>query len=369
KLPYVSHVNQEDIRMGVLPTAFCKANYVLAIKDDSGEGAFVLINPFDWELLDTMMKFSGLDKTSSIIITEPPNIESVFDYYSPGRVGTDSIIEAKPEIEKPVIETVSKLSEAEIRERPVVHIANNIIGTAVTERASDIHIEPKENNTVVRFRIDGDLREMFRLKKNTGIKLITRFKALGGLDIAEKRKPQDGSSAANIDGRTFILRLSTTSTPSGESLVMRILEPDINPKELTELGMTDRQTSTLINAANRKAGLILIVGGTGSGKTTTIYSLLSKIDCETRSLMSVEDPVEYRIPLANQQQVNEKAGVTFDTLLKASVRQDPDILYMGEVRDNYSAKMAIDFASTGHLTVTTLHTSNATTAIFPESTA
>ncbi|MDO9529434.1 MAG: ATPase, T2SS/T4P/T4SS family [Syntrophales bacterium] len=359
KLPYVPHINPEDVQLGVLPTTFCKSNHILPLKDKSGKKAFVVINPFDWELLDTMMKFSGLDKASNLIITEPENIEMIFKHEGSERVEAAPIAPDKPKIE-----SLSKLTEAEIRERPVVHIANNVIATAVKERASDIHIEPKENNFLVRFRIDGDLRDIFTLEKNTGIKLTSRYKALGGLDIAEKRKPQDGVFAAVIDERTFNLRLSTTSTPNGESMVMRLLEPDVKPKELTELGMMDKQTNTLIKAANRKAGLILIVGGTGSGKTTTIYSLLSKIDSQTRSLMSVEDPVEYRIPFANQQQVNVKAGVTFESLLKASVRQDPDMLYMGEVRDGYSAKMAIDFASTGHLTITTLHTSNATTAIF-----
>jgi CheY-like chemotaxis protein/energy-coupling factor transporter ATP-binding protein EcfA2 len=167
-----------------------------------------------------------------------------------------------------------------------------------------------------------------------------------------------------IAGKTIKLRLATTSTPGGESLIMRLLEPGVTAKELQSLGMTDAQVRSMIDFANRHQGLLLIVGPTGSGKTTTIYSLLFQIDCLTRSLISVEDPVEYRIPFANQQQVDEKRGVTFEAILKSSVRQDPDILYIGEVRDNYSARVAIDFASTGHLTISTLHTSNATTAIF-----
>ncbi|MEA1935730.1 MAG: ATPase, T2SS/T4P/T4SS family [Thermodesulfobacteriota bacterium] len=364
KLPYIPHIDPEDVQLGVLPTTFCRSNHVVAVNDMSAKKAFVVSNPFDWDLSDTLMKFSGLDKMSRLIITEPANIDSLFEHDKSVRVETISADGKKVKTEGLAVEAVAKLSESEIKKRPVVHIANTIINTAVSERASDIHIEPKEIDTVVRFRIDGDLREMFRVKKDTGNKLMSRYKVLGGLDITEKRKPQDGAFVAIIDERTFNLRLSTTSTPGGESLVMRLLEPYTKPTELTELGMMDRQVNTLIDAAGRSAGLILIVGGTGSGKTTTIYSLLSKVDCETRSLMSVEDPVEYRIPLANQQQVNEKAGVTFDSLLKAAVRQDPDILFMGEIRDNYSAKMAIDFASTGHLTITTLHTSNATTAIF-----
>ncbi len=190
------------------------------------------------------------------------------------------------------------------------------------------------------------------------------MKALGELDVAERRRPQDGAFQAHVGERIFNLRLSTSSTPNGESLVIRMLEPYVKPQEMSSLGMSGRQTDTLIDLSNRTNGLLLIVGPTGSGKTTTIYSLLNNIDCKKRSLISVEDPIEYRIPLANQQQVNDKAGITFASLLKTSVRQDPDILFLGEIRDDYSARVALDFASTGHLTLSSLHTSNATTAIF-----
>ncbi len=357
KIPCLSRVNSDHIRLGVLPATYCRSNHVVPVSNTTGKEGFVLSNPFDWDLMDNLMRLSGIDKKFELMITEPNNIDSLFEHGEP----------VKPKMIFPVKErrkTAELVSNSEIKEKPVVHVSNILLGRAVKERASDIHIEPKEVDTVVRFRVDGDLKDIVTIKKNTGIKLISRFKVIGGLDIAEKKRPQDGAFAVIIDERTFNFRISTTSTPDGESIVMRMLEPYAKPKDLTELGMTEKQVNTLIDCANRKAGLILIVGGTGSGKTTTIYSLLSKIDIRIRSLMSVEDPVEYRIPLANQQQVNEKTGVTFDALLKASVRQDPDILYMGEVRDTYSAKMGIDFASTGHLTITTLHTSNATTAIF-----
>lgn len=364
KLPYISYINHDDIRLGVLPTAYCRSNHVVPVSEASGEKAFALSNPFDWDLMDNLIKLSGLDKKSGLMITEPDNIDLLFENEKTIQPITISPIKDRRKAARPVTLKTAELSESEIKEKPAVHISNILLDRAVKERASDIHIEPKEVDTVVRFRIDGDLRDIITVKKETGIKLISRYKVIGGLDIAEKRRPQDGAFAAVIDERTFNFRISTTSTPNGESLVMRMLDPYAKPKTLTELGMADKQADTLVACANRNAGLILIVGGTGSGKTTTVYSLLSRIDIKIRSLMSVEDPVEYRIPLANQQQVNEKAGITFDTLLKASVRQDPDILYMGEIRDNYSAKMAINFASIGHLTITTLHTSNATTAIF-----
>lgn len=364
KLPYVSHINPEEVQLGVLPTPFCRSNHVVAVIDVSAKKAFVLSNPFDWDLLENLKKHTVLDETFKLMISEPDNIDLLFNYDTTKPDKEISVVEDKQKIAAPVIETLAKVPESEIKKRPIVYIANSIIDKAAFERASDIHIEPKETNTVVRLRIDGDLREFFTLKKNTGTKIISRFKALAGLDIAEKRKPQDGAFAAIIGNRTFNLRVASTSTPNGESVVIRLLEPYDKPKDLKELGMTDKQVNTIVDLANRTKGIILIVGPTGSGKTTTIYSLLYKTGWETRSLISVEDPVEYRMSFANQQQVNEKGGVTFDALLKSAVRQDPDILFMGEVRDQYSAKMSMDFASTGHLTITTLHTSNATAAIF-----
>ena len=357
KKSYVSGINPDDVQLGILPTPFCKSNHVVAVNDFSVGTAFIVSNPFDWDLLDNLKKFTGLEKTFKFMISEPENIDLLFKHEA-------SIVKETQSDTAPAIETITKLTEAEIKKHPIIYITNSIIEKAVSERASDIHIEPKETNTVVRFRIDGDLMEFFSLKKNTADKIISRFKVVSGLDISEKRKPQDGAFSLIINNRKFNFRVATTSTPNGESVVMRLLEPEAKPKELTELGMTDEQADTLIGLVNRHAGLIIMVGTTGSGKSTTIFSLLHKTDCKTRSLMTVEDPVEYHIPLANQQQVNEKAGVTFEALLKSAVRQDPDILFMGEVRDTFSAKISVDFASTGHLTVTTLHTSNATSAIF-----
>jgi type II secretory ATPase GspE/PulE/Tfp pilus assembly ATPase PilB-like protein/DNA-binding response OmpR family regulator len=373
KLPYCSQINPYDVKMGVLPIPFCKTNYVVALGDGAEGNTFALSNPFNWELLDSLRKITGKDTALKLAVTEPEHIELLFKHASELEVaapaaktvmGTGVQEINGPTRQFPIEEPVEDISEADIKKHPIVYIANTMINKAVAERASDIHIEPKKDETVVRFRVDGDLKDSFALKKNTGVMLISRLKVLGGLDLAEKRKPQDGSFAATISNKIFKLRLATTSTPFGESLIIRLLEPSTKPKDLRELGMLDQQVATMVEFANRTHGVILIVGPTGSGKTTTIYSFISHIDCQSRSLMSVEDPVEYSIPFANQQQVNEKAGVSFESLLKSAVRQDPDILFLGEVRDPYSAKMSMDFASTGHLTITTLHTSNATTALF-----
>ncbi|MBI2384434.1 MAG: Flp pilus assembly complex ATPase component TadA [Elusimicrobia bacterium] len=341
-LPYLANINPETIRLGVLPAPFCRKNQVIAIEDARGP-AFVLGDPFNRELLGLLGRYAE-GAAVRVLVTDPANIAML--------------------LKRPDKDRLRSRLGSDLEEVSIAEIAANILDSAVYERASDIHIEPKSDATVVRFRIDGDMREVYRLKTKTGLQLITRFKAQGRLDIAERRKPQDGSMEIEIDGRAFILRLATTCTPAGESLILRLLEPWAKAKPLEELGMSPQQVKHMVDFAHRNHGLIVIAGPTGSGKTTTIYSLLQHIDCRKRSLISVEDPVEYRIPSANQQQVDEKAGLTFEALLKSSLRQDPDILFLGEMRDPFSAKMAIDFSSTGHLTISSVHTTNATTAIF-----
>ncbi len=367
KVDYLPHINPEDVKLGVLPVPFCKLYSVIPLMDEKPESfIFVLADPFNWELVDMLKKFVGQHLFGGLKITEPRNIESLL---SGGAVLVGEKIEGGKEKKaskkkaKTAVSAEQELAE-QLKNSNILYISNNILDAAVAERASDIHIEPKEKFSVVRFRVDGDMQDIFTFQNDTAARVIGRLKSLCGMDITERRRPQDGSLEAIIDQRSFKLRLATASTPSGESLVIRVLEPNARPKPLEQLGMTDEQVKTMIDFANRTLGFILIVGPTGSGKTTTIYSLLAQIDTRSRSLISVEDPVEYRIPLANQQQVNEKAGITFETLLKSSVRQDPDILFIGEIRDPYSAKISVDFASTGHMTVTTLHTSNATTAVF-----
>ncbi len=366
RLTYLPLVNPEDIKLGALPAAFCLAKPVVPVADAAGKTSFVLSNPFDWELLDLLDAMSTDGKTPELLVSEPRNILSLFQR------GPGSTVEGVlPEIrvlplddDQPGTRSSPAVPELESQKHPVPHMASTILQKAVFERASDIHIEPNGAEAIVRFRVDGEMKDILTLKKRTSTMLISHLKATAGLDIAEKRRPQDGSLEVLIDGNPLKLRLATASTPEGENLTVRLLETQAKRKTLKELGMSDEQAATLIELVHRTHGLIAVVGPTGSGKTTTLYSLLGHVDCSTRNLISVEDPVEYRIPYANQQQVNEKAGITFETLLRSVVRQDPDILFLGEMRDQSSARSAVDFASTGHMTITTLHTSNATTAVF-----
>ncbi|MBT4510908.1 MAG: Flp pilus assembly complex ATPase component TadA [Chloroflexi bacterium] len=354
-LPYVAQIEPGDILLGILSPSFCRTNHVVPVRDASGLKAFVLSNPFDLGLLDTLEEFVDAGEMPTILISVPESIEVVVACATPKGSGAAVLMGGTKKN--------AELAKRHVEKGSIISMADSLLNKAVFERASDIHIETKKDICVTRFRIDGELKEFYSMENQTGVQLISRLKLLGGLDVAESRKPQDGSYATVLNKKDFNLRLSTTGTPNGESLTIRLLEPYSVPKGLNKLGMTDEQVGIVTGLSACTGGCILIVGPTGCGKTTTIYNLLHTIDYDLRSLISVEDPVEYRISFANQQQVNERAGVTFDALLNAAVRQDPDVLFIGEIRDPHSAKIAMDFASTGHLTITSLQTSNATTAV------
>ena len=364
KIPYVKVVDPASLKMGILSTAFCSSKNILPTISEDGKLCFVVSNPFDWDMLDWIsqcIEYADYD----LAISEPKNIAPFFNI----RKVEGSQLASLEFITEEDLDTLNEtpkeyeeLSDEDLS--PIIYIADKLIHKAVTDGASDIHIEPKKEKTVVRFRINGDMVDILNLKKRTGSMLLTRLKAIGHLDIAEQKKPQDGSVETRVGGVNIKMRLATTSTPDGESLIMRVLQTKAEVRSFAELGMTKEQADGITTLANHTQGLVLVVGPTGSGKTTTIYSLLSLVDCQTRSLLSIEDPVEYRIPYANQQEVDIKRGVTFEALLKSVVRQDPDIMFLGEVRDSFSANMSMDFASTGHLTITSLHTNNAVTALF-----
>lgn len=350
-------IDPESVVIDLLPLQFCKKNQVVPIVHSSGELALVMSNPFNVELLDMVKKIFRTNFDMRAFIAPPSHILALLDR-NPS-VMAKMAVQGKGAGQNGT--GIQSLSLAE--DHPAVYAAGMILESAIAARASDIHIEPKKRNTLVRFRVDGDLIDFFPLKKETGNMVISRLKILADLDIAERRKPQDGAFEAVIDRRELKFRLATTSTSYGESLIIRILESETRPRSLKELGMNDGQEAILEEMVLRNQGCILVVGSTGSGKTTTIYTLLNYIDSVARSVISVEDPIEYMIPYANQQQVNEKAGVTFHALLRSSVRQDPDILFIGEIRDNETANVALDFSSTGHLTMASLHTTDTISSI------
>lgn len=238
-----------------------------------------------------------------------------------------------------------------------------ILRTAATERASDIHLEPKEAGLLVRFRIDGEMRDHARLPVAQRDALLARGKIFGGMDITEKRLPQDGRAALNDQGRRFHLRLSTLATVHGESLVIRLLDQTMPAQSLEQLGFAAKQAGAVRAALTGPAGLIYLTGPTGSGKTTTLHAALHALDHRGRVIHTLEDPVEYEVEKIRQTEIRERIGLTFAAALRAVLRQNPDILLVGETRDAETAQLAIRAALTGHLVLSTLHTNDALAAI------
>ncbi len=244
-----------------------------------------------------------------------------------------------------------------------VKTADSIIAQAVASGASDIHIEPEEDGARVRLRTDGVLHEECRLTKNIMQAVVSRIKVLAGMDIAEKRLPQDGSIKLELDGRSVDLRISTLPTILGEKAVIRILDKEKFALKLEELNFTPENLKLYRSLYNYGSGIVLLTGPTGSGKTTTLYATLAELNSNERNIITVEDPVEYRIAGINQVAVNEKAGLTFANGLRSILRQDPDIMMIGEIRDLDTAQTAIHAALTGHLVFSTLHTNSAAGAV------
>ena len=246
---------------------------------------------------------------------------------------------------------------------PIIRLINAILTQAVKEDASDIHIEPFENRLVVRFRVDGVLREVLQSRRAVAPLVVSRIKVMSKLDISEKRLPQDGRISLRIAGRAVDVRVSTLPSGHGERVVLRLLDKQAGRLDLEQLGMTSGDQRTMDNLIHKPHGIILVTGPTGSGKTTTLYAALSRINDNSRNIMTVEDPIEYYIDGIGQTQVNTKVDMTFARGLRAILRQDPDVVMVGEIRDLETAEIAIRASLTGHLVLSTLHTNTAVGAI------
>lgn len=250
-----------------------------------------------------------------------------------------------------------------MEEAPIVRMVNLIISQAILDKASDIHIEPESRAVRIRYRVDGVLHEVMTTPKHIQAPMVSRLKIMASMDIAERRIPLDGKIHLTHEGKEYDLRVSTIPTVHGEKTVMRILDKNSVQLGLNKLGFQQENLRLWESLVEKPYGMLLVTGPTGSGKSTTLYSCLNKLNQGERNLTTVEDPVEYQIPGINQVQTNNKAGLNFATALRSFLRQDPDILMVGEIRDGETAKIAVEAALTGHLVLSTLHTNDACGAI------
>jgi type IV pilus assembly protein PilB len=252
-----------------------------------------------------------------------------------------------------------------VSDAPLVRLVNSVIFQAAEDRASDVHVEPQEDCLLVRYRIDGVLQEVQRIPKRLASGVVTRLKVLAKLDIAERRRPQDGRISLNAvaAGRMLDIRVATLPTVEGEAVVMRLLDKSRKAPTLEELGLSEEMRGRLRELIRRPTGALLVTGPTGSGKSTTLYGALAEINRPEINIITVEDPVEYRLPGVNQVQINSRAGLTFATALRSILRSDPDVVMVGEIRDGETAKISVEAALTGHLVLSTLHTNDAPSTI------
>ena len=335
-----------------------KYNIVPYRLDTKAKTLFVtMVNPLDLETLEFLEKKTNF-KINASMSTEKQVTSFINEKYLREKSITSEVNKALGE--RKTEEVAMKVSQNQVEvEAPVAKIVSTILEYAIKSRASDIHIEPQEENVRIRYRIDGILQEKYLLPRNVHDAVVSRIKILASLKIDEKRVPQDGRFFFSVDGNDVDLRISTLPTTYGEKVVMRLLKKSQKVPTLPDLGLRGLALKNLMSAIQRPHGIIIVCGPTGSGKTTTLYSVLDIVATTKVNVVTVEDPVEYQMKGVNQVQVNTQAGLTFASALRSFLRQDPNVIMVGEIRDSETADLAINAALTGHLVFSTLHTNDA----------
>ena len=333
-------------RYGVLPIGWDGERLVVAMADPS--------NVFALDDIRTITK----QEVKVVVATRSSILEAIGRYHRMDEGAADISAQVASELELDA--DLSQIKEV-TDEAPIVKLVNMLIAQAVEDRASDIHIEPSERDLRIRYRIDGVLHEVMRPPKSVQAGVISRLKIMADVDIAERRLPQDGRVNVKLAGKSIDLRVATLPTMYGEKIVLRVLDKSKAVLKLADLGFLDSSMQRFEESYRKASGTILVTGPTGSGKSTTLYATLNIVNDETRNVITVEDPVEYRLAGINQMQVNNKAGLTFATALRSILRSDPDVVLVGEIRDRETATIAVEAALTGHLVLSTLHTNDAAT--------
>ena len=358
----------KDLKMAqpnakLLPFEFARSNGLL-VRESEGD---LVLSPeaSQWAITEVSRinnGFSSISRVDSKVFDK-----MLSEIYSGRKNSSESVMEdikdfVDMESAAADLEDTGDLLDSE-DDAPIIRLLNAILAESLKENASDIHIEPYEKESLVRFRLDGVLSTVLSPSAQITPLLISRIKVMSKLDIAEKRLPQDGRMSVKLGGRSIDLRISTMPSSHGERVVMRLLDKDAGKLQVDDLGMPSATSAQLDDLIRRPHGIILVTGPTGSGKTTTLYAALQQMDRQGRNIMTVEDPVEYDLPGISQTQINLRAGMTFARGLKAILRQDPDVILIGEIRDGETAEIATQSSLTGHLVLSTLHTNTAAGAI------
>jgi type IV pilus assembly protein PilB len=327
---------------------------------DGGSVAVAIADP-DPELRARVAQAVGAPV--SFFVSTPTEVVRVIDSMYQAIAGIAAEVAAFESAAPARARAAMESTEVGADDAPVVRVVSMLLAQALRERASDVHIEPQGDSVRVRFRVDGALHDVLSLPDSMGPGLVSRLKIMAGMNIVERRRPQDGQISTEIDGRAVDLRVATAGTIWGEKVVLRILDKSRRLLKLGELGMPAATHADFAKLVRAPFGMVLCAGPTGSGKTTTLYATLAEINDADRNIMTIEDPVEYTFPSINQMQMNEAAGVSFATGLKSILRQDPDVILVGEIRDVETARIAVQSALTGHFVLSSLHATDAVAAL------
>jgi type II secretory ATPase GspE/PulE/Tfp pilus assembly ATPase PilB-like protein len=349
-----------------VPEQVARRYHILPLRATDSYLEVATANPFDIDA-EKALAFATAREIRMFLLAPSKIAERLDDLYRPEKA-VDKLLEGMEsstslEHLKDVAPDELVASEAEASQRPVVRLVDLIISEGILARSSDIHIEPEEGGVAVRYRIDGVLRQVMKIPRQAGLPLISRIKIMSSLDIADRLRPQDGRARVAVNGQPIDLRVSTLPATLGEKVVIRILDSRATVKSLESLGFNSNETDGIKRLLENHEGIILVTGPTGSGKTTTLYSCINQIKSEGVNIVTVEDPVEYRMQGIVQVQVQEKAGLTFASALRSILRQDPNVVLIGEIRDRETAQIAVQASLTGHLVLSTLHTNDAANAV------
>ena len=370
-LPFLAELHAEaipDELVRAVPIGFAKQNCVVTLgRTDDGIILVACADPLDTATLDDLRI---LLKAELELAVAPPDlivlaINSAYDRATAKAEHAVADLEEGPatEIGEEINEPLDLLDVQGDDEAPIIRLVNSLFSQAVKERASDIHIEPFETSMLVRFRVDGVLHEIIKPPKRFQNTIISRVKIMAGLNIAEKRLPQDGRIRLKVAGRDIDVRVSTVPTTYGERIVMRLLDRSSVLRDLDTIGFSPRNQAAMNALINKSHGIILVTGPTGSGKTSTLYACLAKINSPDLNILTIEDPVEYQLKGVGQVQVQPKINLSFANGLRSFLRQDPDVIMVGEIRDRETAEIAIQASLTGHLVLSTVHTNDAPSAV------
>jgi type IV pilus assembly protein PilB len=341
-----------------VPDTVCRRHTLLPIGYDEGKLLVAMADPANVFALDDVKSIAKLDVKP--VVATKADVLAAINRYHRGDAEMDDLTMAMDATDED--DDLSRVKEV-VEDAPIVKFVNLLITQGIQDRASDIHIEPTEKDLRVRFRIDGVLHEVMRSPKTITAGVTSRLKIMADINIAERRIPQDGRLSVNANGKKIDLRVATLPTVWGEKIVMRVLDNSTAMLKLSDLGFSDPNYEVYSKSFVKPYGMILVTGPTGSGKSTTLYATLNIVSRPEVNVITVEDPVEYRLPGINQVQTNAKAGLTFAAALRSILRSDPDIVLLGEIRDKETAHIAVEASLTGHLVLSTLHTNDAPSAV------